>query len=756
MTRARRTLVIAGRAAGLVLALSAVAIAALWAVTDVDRARFVRPADSITITDRSGEPLRQVRSEGYDRRWVSLDRISPHLVDAVIAVEDRRFYEHEGVDARAVARAALTSWWPGRRASGASTITQQLVKRVYGRPHGLWDKPREMMRALLLEEEMEKDWILEQYLNRLPFGDNIVGVARASEAYFGRPPSELSLPEAALLAGIPQAPSALDPRRHLPAAIRRQRFVLARMRDLGRVDEASYRAAVAAPITIRARDPRPWSAPRFADAALEELRAGRLSRRGGVVRTSLDLVLHERVERILERAVQDGAPRGVTNAAAIVVANETGEILAYVGAARAGQGAPGAWLDLLRARRQPGSTLKPFVYELFFERGGTAASLLDDLSTPMTGGAGELYLARDYDGRERGPLRARAALSASSNLAALDAARRVGPERIVARLSALGFTELAPPDRYGAAIVLGGADVRPVDLAGAYVTLARGGTRVPLSYGPTDGVTPVRVLEPAAARITRDVLADGAARREAFGDDLRALFGEEPFALKTGTSHGWRDAWTAAFTDAFTVVVWLGDPGGRPLAGLSGFEGAARPAVRVLAAAHERMDALGIQPAAGEEGELAQARVCAATGLLAGPRCSHAIDERFAPGTVPRSTCDAHRSDGRVALPPRYARWIEAARPAGFALGDAQRSEAPPRVEHPRDGARLVVDPRRSSAIPLRASVEGAPAEDARFEVDGAALEEPRWVPEAGEHVIVAIVGGRRSEPVSVTVTSAR
>lgn len=755
MTRARRTLVLAARIAGLALALFAVALAALWAVTDVDRARFVRPADAVTLTDRSGEALRHVRSEGHDRRWVELDEISPHLIDAVIAVEDRRFYEHEGVDPRAMARAALTSWWPGRRASGASTITQQLVKRVYGRPHGLWDKPQEMVRALLLEEEMEKDWILEQYLNRLPFGDQIVGVARASEAYFGRAPSELSIGEAALIAGIPQAPSALDPRRHLPAAIRRQRFVLGRMRETGRIDEASYRRALAAPITIRARPARPWHAARFADAALAELEAGRLARRDGVVRTSLDLTLQERVERILDRAVSEGQARGVTNGAAIVVANETGEILAYVGAAREGSDAPAGWMDLLAARRQPGSTLKPFVYELFFERGGTAASVLDDLSTPMTGGEGELFSARDYDGRERGPVRARTALSASLNLAALDAARRVGPTRIVRRLRELGLGGLGGADRHGAAIVLGGADVSPVELAGAYLTLARGGTRVPLSHGLVASVEPARVMDAGAARIARDILEDGSARREAFGDDLRALFGSGSFGLKTGTSHGWRDAWTAVFTDAFTVVVWLGDPAGRPLGGLSGFEGAARPAVRILAAAHERAEALGIRPASREDAPLAQARVCAMTGLLAGPRCGSTVDERFVRGTVPAATCSAHREDGSVVLSPRYARWIESAHPAGFALSDAPLTDSVPRVDHPRSDARLLIDPRRPAAIPLRASVGGGPAPLARWEIDGAMVSDARWVPAPGTHTIVAIVGSQRSEPVTVEIAAA-
>ncbi len=548
-----------------------------------------------------------------------------------------------------------------------------------------------MVRAVLLEEREDKDWILEQYLNRVPFGGPLVGVARASEDYFGKPPSALSVGEAALLAGIPQAPSALDPRRHLRAALRRQRFVLLRMRETGRIDEATFRAARAMPITVRPRQSRPWRAPRFADRALSVLHGGRLERHDGVVRTSLDLPLQDRVERILRAAVDAHAARGVTNAAAIVVANETGELLAYVGAALHGE-APGAWLDLLQAPRQPGSTLKPFVYELLFERGGTAATVLDDFATPMTGHAGEIFSARDYDGRERGPVRARVALSASLNLAALDAARRVGAERVVRRLDALGLSGLDHAARYGAAIVLGGADVRPDELADAYVTLARGGTRVPLSLAPSPAVEPVDVMRPGPARVTADILEDAGARREAFGDDLRALFGPGVFGLKTGTSTGWRDAWTAAFTDSVTVVVWLGDPAGHRMGGLSGFEGAARPAVRILAAARERAEVLGVRSATSERPPLARARICAATGFLAGPRCAHTLEERFLHGTVPTRTCDAHRENGAVALSAQYASWIERAHPSGYVLAEAPAQEGTPRIEHPEDGARLLID----------------------------------------------------------------
>lgn len=729
-------------------------VAALHLTTDLDRARFVRPDDACTIADRHGTALRHQRVDGFDRRWVELDAISPHLIDAVVAVEDQRFLEHGGIDPRALARAALTSWWPGRRLSGASTLTQQLVKAVYGRPGGLWDKPREMVRARRLEARFDKRWILEQYLNRLPYGDRIVGVARASEAYFGKPVSELSVSEAALIAGIPQAPSALDPRRHLSASLRRQRFVLARMRETGRIDEADYRRARAESVTIRARSVRPWRAPRFADAAWRAHQEGALEARNGVVRTSLDYPLQTEVRRILRGAVERHAARGVTNGAAIVVANGTGEVLAYVGAAHTGTGANGGWLDLLDAPRQPGSTLKPFVYELLFERGGTAATVLDDLSTPMTGHEGVLFTARDYDGRERGPVRARVALSGSLNLAALDAARRVGAPRIVRRLEALGVGPLASPERYGPAIVLGGADVRAVELASAYLVLARGGTRVPLSFGPVEQVTPAEVMEPGPARVTRDILRDAGARRAAFGDDLRALFPDGPFGLKTGTSSGWRDAWTAAFTDAVTVVVWLGDPAGRPLGGLSGFEGAARPAVRILAAAHGRLGALGIEPAAMPEAPLAQARVCAATGHLAGAGCAHPVDERFVVGTVPTSVCDAHGENGAVRLPARYARWLTQVRPSGYTLGETPSTEGLAdlvRIEHPGRGARLLVDPRRPSAIPLRASVAGADAPDARWLIDGRPLE-TAWQPQPGTHTLIALVGRARSAPLTVVV----
>jgi penicillin-binding protein 1C len=721
----------------------------LW----VDPARFTRPRDAFSITDRHGQVLRQARRDGVDRRWVELRDVSPRLVEAVLAVEDARFFEHSGVDVTAMARAGVKNLLPWTRRSGASTITQQLVKLTHGRPLGLLSKVGEIARAAALERIFTKEEILEQYLNRVPFGDRIEGVARASEEYFGHPVSSLSVAEAALLAGVPQAPSVTEPRRHLGRARSRRDHVLGRLHALGRIDdETRCRAVAEAPVIRRARA-RPDEAPRFVDAVLARWKDGRLDRRGDALSTSLDLDLQRRTEDLMAGAVARFEARGVTNGAAVVIANATGEVLAYVGAARRGPTAPGGGLDLLARRRQPGSTLKPFVYALFFERGGTAATVLDDIALPRTGANGALFDAKDYDGRERGPVRARAALGSSLNLAALDVAGRVGQDAVVARLRGLGFRGLGAADRYGAAAVLGGLDVAPIDLAAAYVALARGGTRVPLAYVESSAAPGTRVMSSESAELTRDVLSDVRVRGDAFGADLADLAGR--FALKTGTSSGWRDAWAAVFTGPVTVVVWLGDPEGRPLGGVSGFEAAAPVAARILAAAMARALADGLAAPDRAPARLVSASVCAATGLRPGARCHHVVEERFASGTLPAEVCDTHDEAGDVILPARYADWVRRTHPPGVARTFLSRASAgeEPVVREPRDGARWLVDPARgATSAPLLATVGGMTVGEVSWEVDGARLPGSAWEMAPGDHTVIAVWQGRRSRPARVRV----
>lgn len=719
----------------------------------IDRSRFAHPDDSVVVVDRTGRPLRLARVDGADRRWVRLGEMSPNLIAAVIATEDGDFHAHHGVDWRALLRSAARDLVPGTRWTGASTITQQLVKRVYGR-RSVLTKPVEALRALSLERVLSKDEILEQYLNRLPFGDGIEGVERASQSYFGHSAATMTVAEAALLAGVPQAPSATEPRRHLSRALSRRGYVLDRMLARGFIDRATWQIARVEAPSIVTDSPRPWAAPRAVDHALGLLRRGEIAREGAMLRTSIDLALQTHAETLLRAGVARFAPRGARNGAAVVVANATGEVLAYVGAARDGATDDGGALDLLRARRQPGSTLKPFVYELLFERGASPATILDDVAVPLRGARGSTFEARDYDGHERGPVRARVALASSLNLAALDAAGRAGSDRVVARLRSLGVRINGDADRYGAAVVLGGADVSALELARAYATLARGGTSVPLSFVPDARPRPAAVMQPDAAALAWDVLSDPIARADAFGADLRELADNRAFALKTGTSSNWRDAWAAVTTRKVTVVVWLGDPSGAAMRSVSGFEGAAPIATRILAAAErleERIDAAVVP-----EANLVEGAVCAWSGLRPGARCHHVVRERFTRASVPTETCDAHDASGRDVLGPRYAAWFARQHPAGVTLGQERATAATVdvvTVSEPRDGARWMLDPNRAApAVRLRASARGTTLRDVTWEVDGAAIEGDRWTATEGTHRVVALRGAARSAPSTVTV----
>lgn len=674
----------------------------------IDRARFGVAEAPRVVTDRDGAVLQVVRNGGADQRWVGLDAVSPNLVSALLAAEDRRFFAHRGVDPRASLRAAVDAVVPWRHRTGGSTITQQVVKLVYGRPHGLWSKPLEVLRALALERAVSKDEILVQYLNRAPFGHNVVGVARACEVFLGKGPGAVTVAEAALLAGLPQAPSRLDPAAHLRRAVARRDRILQRMRDSGFIDERALRDALAeAPRWSTEVHPR--GAERFVESAV---RASGNEQR--TVRGSLDGGLQREATALMSSTVARWRERGAVNGAAVVLANGTGEVLAYVSAAD--PAGPGGAMDLLRAPRQPGSTLKPFVYQLLFEGGATPTTVVADVQVPLRGARGETAEARDYDGLERGPVPAREALASSLNLAALDAATRVGAGPIVERLRALGVSVPGDANRYGPGIVLGGLDVAPLSLAQAYLTLARGGTRVPLSWlARRDPVQGVAVMTPEASAMTWDVLSDEEARARGFGRSLRELAPEAPFALKTGTSSRWRDAWCAVADERFTVLVWLGDPRGGPTSGVSGFEAAAPAAVRLLSSARRTLPRWPVwRRPAGSPTALA-ARATAAT------------------------------TDG---LDARFGSWIERARPAHLSVSRS-RTDVAPRLVDPLPGRTLLL-PRDGASIPLRST--GCPDGDARFRVDGAPLGSQLWTATVGAHEIAACCGARCGPAVAVNV----
>jgi penicillin-binding protein 1C len=674
-----------------------------------------RPAAAVRFTDRTGRLLREVASRA-DGRSVALPRdepVPPLVRAAFVAAEDARFDRHPGVDPLAAARAAWQLATRRRVVSGASTLTMQLARQLVPHPRGAAGKAREALWALRIEAHLAKDEILRAYLDRVWLGNGTYGVEAASALYFGRPSRTLSAAQAALLAGMTRSPAALDPYRRPEASRARTREVLARMERLRLLAPEDARAAAAAPLDLVPPE-RIFEAPHLVDALVRALPALGLDG-AAEVETTVDPGLQRDVEEIV-RSELGGDPR-LPNAAAIVVDNASGEVLAYVGSAdfldaeREGQN------DGVRALRQPGSALKPFAYGLALARGYTPATLLSDVEVHLSTPTGD-WVPRNYDRRVHGPVRLRAALQNSYNVPAVRLAEALGPEAILRVLRGAGFDSLdAGAARYGAGLVLGNGDVTLRELARAYRGLARGGVAGPLvevraardAQGRPLPVRPEgagrRFLPGPAVALLADVLSDEAARAPAFGlaNALRLPF---PVAAKTGTSRAYVDNWTAGFTTERTVAVWVGSFDGTPMRGVSGIAGAGPIFARVMVRAMR-----GIAPAPlVDRSRFERARVCALSGARAGPACPSAVEEVFLPGTAPREGCAMHRSGeaGRVLdVGPEFYAWaraegIESAAPSGRGDGVAAR------LLLPRDGDAFLLEaglPAGTQEIPVRVLV---------------------------------------------------
>ena len=751
MTR-RRVLRILGTVAG--GAACVLAACALWVMGPLPAGlvRFDAPP-GVRLEDRSGIELRSTRAaDGSLRRWVPLEAMDPDLIAAFVATEDRRFYDHSGVDLRSVARAVRTNAGAGRVRSGASTITMQVARMLRPIPRTWTGKLRQALWALRLERHLTKQAILEQYLNRVPLGQGAVGVDAAAALYFGASARELSLGQAALLAGLAHAPSSDNPLVSRRRASARRAYALARIRRDGYAEPAAVLRAAAEPL-LEMPAGRPFLAPHFTTRVLARL-AGDAAPSSGTWRTSLDLALQETLEGEVRHTVETLRPAGVRHAAAVVLDNRTGGVLAWVGspdfwADTAGQ------VDMVVSPRQPGSALKPFVYGLAFDHGYTPASVLADIARVYQTASGP-YSPRNYDRRFHGPVRAREALASSFNLPAVALTDALTPAAVLGTLRRAGFASLdRSAEHYGLGLALGNGDVTLLELANAYRSLANRGRWRPYSWradavGDTAGDA---VMSPAAAALVLDVLSDPVARIPGFGLDTPLEFAFRA-AAKTGTSRHFTDNWAVAVTGTFTVAVWVGNFDGRPMDGVSGVSGAGPLLHRAVLATAERFSP-GALPLPASAGAV-PVTICRLSGLLAGPDCPHAT-EWFAPGTTPARICDWHR-DGQVVLPAEYAEWQqEAAGPAESVArrtgADTAPSDGRLHILSPRAGDRYRVPPGvepRYATVALRAA-GGDPSEPVRWFVDGARLAEPRWALTTGSHVIRAQRAGEREE-VSVEV----
>ncbi len=558
----------------LIVGILAVVITSLFALFgtpspatfDATKAQF-RPSEA-QLLDRNGRLVHELRVDFRGRRlpWISLDAVSPVLVKTVIFAEDRHFYDHSGVAWMSLARAA---WGAvrGQASGGASTITMQLAALLdpaLQSKHGqrsTRQKWAQIRAALALERTWSKTQILEAYLNLASFRGEIVGVHSASRLLIGKAPSGLDQGEALLLAAMLPAPNGQ------PMRVAQRACVLGKLMKAGiSCDGISSRVTA-----ILAQPPRDIQRLAYAPHVARQL----LNKTNGSVRSTLNSDLQRFASETLQRELGQLKARNVNDGAILVVDNRSGEVVAYVGNGAAASSA--IFVDGVRAFRQAGSTLKPFLYELALEKKIlTAASLLDDSPANIETPTG-LYVPQNYDREFRGWVNVRTALASSLNVPAVKTLALVGGDQFLQRLRDLGFSRLNEGDEfYGPALALGGAEVSLWELTNAYRTLANEGRQGPLQLALSGKASPqaAPVLDPGAAYIVNDILSDRVARSLSFGLE-NSLATPYWSAAKTGTSKDMRDNWCIGFTQRFSVGVWVGNFDGSPMANVSGVTGAA-------------------------------------------------------------------------------------------------------------------------------------------------------------------------------------
>lgn len=531
-----------------------------------------RPSD-VTVLDRQGTPIQTLRVDPSVRRlgWVALQDMSPALLRAIVLSEDRSFHEHAGVDWAAVARSAWANAW-NTRTRGASTLTMQLAGLLdedLARPAGgrsAAQKLGQVVVAKQLEARWKKSEILEAYLNRVAFRGELVGIQALSQTLFGKWPSGLDQQEAAVAAALVRGPNAA------PATVAQRACGVLTLQG------ASCTGLTALTETALVRRAGMPLGEQLAPHAARQLKPGA---DGPSVRTTLVAPLQRLAIASLRSHLAELAGRQVEDGAVLVLDNRSGEVLAWVGSSGSLSGA--AQVDGVLARRQPGSTLKPFVYGLAFERRLlTPASLLDD-SPAQLATANGVYAPQNYDRDFKGWVSARTALGASLNVPAVRVAAMLPPDALFQRLNAFGLALSESGGYHGHALALGGADVTLLALTNAYRTLANGGLYTPVAPLRADGglaPVPRRVADAAAVHLVTDILADNGARVRTFGFDS-ALAVRGHAAVKTGTSKDMRDNWCIGYTDRYTVGVWVGNASGAPMHDVSGVSGAA-PVWRAL------------------------------------------------------------------------------------------------------------------------------------------------------------------------------
>lgn len=672
LLRRRRTwLALAG---GLVSAAAGLALATALALQPLPMSLRMQAGADPRLLDRDGMPLGGPLVSGwnvYDA--VPLASVPEFLQQAFVLSEDRRFYVNQGADWQARFHALWQNVANLQVVRGASTISEQVVRILHPRPRTYWSRWVEGFEASALERRFSKADILEFYLNQVPYAADRRGVVQAARWYFDRDLETLSQKEMLALAVLVRAPSAYDLYR-APALVDRPVEELgAKMRDAGLMTPPEYTALAGEAYALH-RPAAEVDAAAFTDYVIRSHPAIR----DGYVRTTLDLGLQRAVQALVDERLKQMAGGGIRNAAALVVDNSDNSIVAWVvggvgDRSRGKPDAPGTSIDAVLTPRQPGSTLKPFLYALALEKGWTPATLIDDSRIVEAVGHG-LHTFRNYSGEHYGHITLRDSLGNSLNIPAVRTVEFVGPPLLLETLQRLGIDTLGQdPDYYGDALALGDGAVTLYGLVQAYSTLARAGEFLPLTSLEDTGALrhPERIYSREASSLIANILSDPSARRLEFGQEGLLDFPVQT-AVKTGTSSDYHDAWTVGFDSRYTVGVWMGNLDYSPMDGITGSLGPAMVTRAVFAELNRRGDTLPLYLSP----KLVERDICVHEDVMPGKQCMRR-SEWFMPGTAPKA--------GEPAMLK-----VAAAKPQ--AEGDRLHFETP------SDGLMLAYDPRIPAA----------------------------------------------------------
>ena len=678
-------------AIALILGVSISAGLYLEKISRIEVNQFYSPENRI-VSDQFEKPLRWFPDiKGERHLWVSIDKIAGTTKKAFIAAEDQRFFSHIGIDPISMVRALKENMIQGKIVLGASTITQQMIRITYPRNRTYSKKFIEVLRSLRAEGHLSKEAILEIYLNRVPMGNNLTGVEAASRIYFKKPSSSLNLHENALLAALPKAPGTLNPYGHNKKKLKvRRNWVLKRMYALGFVSLKEKLRAEKQPVLVSEKV-FPFDAPHFVDM----MDKNKIS---GNTKTTVDLMLQKRVEQILGSHRKRLKKQKALQGSVVVIENKTSNVLALVGSMEHSKTNLGFNNGAI-SKRSAGSTLKPFLYAKALDEGHSPSDTLEDLKRSYISPKG-IYRPVNFNRTSYGPVSMREALGNSLNQSAIYLINQIGYENFFKTVSLLGLNNYKEhdADHYGLGLVIGNLEVKLIQLAAAYATLARGGEFMSPRFLKNDPKpSPNRIFSPESSYIITDILSDPSARVLTFGDFFNQKL---PFkvALKTGTSTHYRDSWIIGYTLEYTIAIWTGNFDGSSTNGLSGAKGGGPIFIDILNELYpDRFAARFKKPES-----VIRKTVCSYSGLVPNSSCPHTKEELFIREFEPQEKCQYHSKDKKFHnLPSQYTDWVYKRFKNGGA-GKYRLAGFSNNLKNIFNGSNSLEDPSKSSKVGIK------------------------------------------------------